>query len=75
MIFITKASNDNYFSFTEEENITKLYAENSDFIICDNGFYAEDIPLIQKCFRTDPKQAKKIANCKLQLIIYDDYVE
>ena len=61
MIFITKASNDNYFSFTEEENVTKLYAE--------------DIPLIQKCFRTDPKQAKKIANCKLQLIIYDDYVE
>ena len=75
MIFITKASNDNYFSFTKEENVTKLYAENSDFIICDNGFYAEDISLIQKCFRTDPKQAKKIANCKLQLIIYDDYVE
>ena len=35
MIFITKASNDNYFSFTEEENVTKLYAENSDFIIVD----------------------------------------
>ena len=75
MIFITKASNDNYFSFTEEENVTKLYAENSDFIICDNGFYAEDISLIQKCFRTNPKQAKNIANCKLRLIIYDDYVE
>ena len=75
MIFITKASDYNYFSFTKEENVTKLYAENSDFIICDNGFYAKDIPLIQKCFETDPRQAKKIANCKLRLIIYDDYVE
>ena len=75
MIFITKASDYNYFSFTKEENVTKLYAENSDFIICDNGFYAKDIPLIQKYFETDPRQAKKIANCKLRLIIYDDYVE
>ena len=75
MIFITKASDDKYFSFTEEENVTKLYAENSAFIICNNDFYADSIPMIQKCFKTDPRQAKKIANCKLQLIIYDDYVE
>ena len=75
MILITKASDDKYYSFTNEENVTELFKRNSDFIICKNTFYLHDIPLIQKCFITDPKQAKKIANCKLQLIVYDDCIE
>ena len=76
---ITKASCDyeDYYEILEvsELDVEAVYNSLGDFIVMHNDWYGEDIEDISYFFRISREKAKQISECKLEITIYDDYIE
>lgn len=78
MLFVRKASDETYYSFNEStksvESLFKAYPVG--FVISDNFWYNESTHDIKQAFyKMSDEDAEKATKCKLELLIYDTYIE
>lgn len=87
LILITKASNDYWYDFIEEDSIENLIGRfassghlSHNLIIKENFYYQAYSYEIRKAFNLPfsldgVEQALKIAECRYEIQIYDDWIE
>lgn len=75
MLLIRKASSDSYYDFTHETNIEKLYNKYGSIVVQTNCEYLEEPKILMRLWHLEPDVAAKVSQCKLEVLIYDDYIE
>lgn len=72
LVLITKASDDYWYKFKEVNTIEDLLKINSRLIIKKNFYIKEDAEFWDGFAKEDIKNLEK---AKIEVVIYDDYVE
>lgn len=74
-LFITRASNDEYFNISNMSDIPTLYKKYGRFIVERNYWKDKEIETIIRYWKVSIGKAKEISKCEFHLVIYDYWVE
>lgn len=75
--YLTKASDDYWYDIIEiqDETLYELYDKFGDFIVKQNEWYKDSIEDIFCYCRASKEDAKKISESRIEIMIYDSYIE
>ena len=75
--YLTKASDDDWYDIMEiqDETLYELYDKIGRFIVKQNYWYRDSVEDICRYRRVPKEDAKKISQARIEIIIYDSYIE
>ena len=75
--YLTKASDDYWYDIIEiqDETLYELYDKIGCFIVRQNDWYRDSVEDICRYCRVPKEDAKKISKARIEIMIYDSYIE